>query len=201
MKSTSSSTISGSFSSVSSKRCRASSEDLRKKFSASSYSSVLRSTRRVLSFSSRVNFDPMGAISSNRPAYRRRCMSPKLTSARAFIILPNRLSAAFKNGFFSIVRAKLITEEESSRRTPKLGLAGHHRKRLAAECATCPCNILEMADVHHIPPLSRSRAPALGNEKHCPAPLHCRCPNPSCRYQSGQCRSSTLKRKDTPLPF
>ena len=81
-------------------------------------------------------------------------MSPKLTSARAFIILPNRLSAAFKNGFFSIVRAKLITEEESSRRTPKLGLAGHHRKRLAAECATCPCNILEMADVHHIPPLS-----------------------------------------------
>jgi hypothetical protein len=93
---------------------------------------------------------------------------PKLTSARTFIILPNRLSAALKNRLFSIVRANLIAEEESGWRTPKLGLTGHDRKRLAAECATGPCNILEMADVHHIPPMSPGGAPALAKKNHIP---------------------------------
>jgi hypothetical protein len=125
----------------------------------------------TFSFFHRAQFrgrNPMGAISCNRPACTpaEAIMSPKLTSARAFTIPPNRLSAALKNRFFSIVRAKLITEEESGRRTPKLGLAGHHRKRLAAECATCPCNILEMADVHHIPPLSPQRSTRARQRNH-----------------------------------
>jgi hypothetical protein len=62
---------------------------------------------------------------------------------------------------------------------------------------------LEMADVHHIPPLSRSGAPALGNENHAPPvalpmsqpvwPLPER-PEP-------KLHRVFLKREETPLSF